>query len=92
MVMLNFDEKKGADNVEVGASGRPVRGRTVAGAVNHDMIDENGENCCVHTCAQCCVETEVVIGSQSYVNCVATFATFILCHHATNTVANYLLP
>ena len=97
MVKLKFDDKKGADNEEVGVSGRPDKprgaaGRIVAGAAaagNPDMIDEKGEYCCVHMCVQSCVETEVVIVSpstlaQSYVNCVATLATLVLCHFVIN--------
>ena len=63
---------------------RGAAGRTVAGAataVNPAMIDENGSFSCLHSCIQCCVETEMMIGSpstlaQSYVNCVATFVLF----------------
>ena len=63
--MLDFPEQMGADTVDVGVFGRPEKVPRVrrAAAVNPDMIDENGEYCCVHTCIQCCVETEVEIDS-----------------------------
>ena len=66
-------------NKACGAAGRTVAG--AAAAVNPAMIDENGSFNCLHSCVQCYIETEVVIGSpstlaQSYVNCVATFVLF----------------
>ena len=56
-------------------------GAAAAAAVNPAMIDENGSLNCLHSCVQCYIETEVVIGSpstlaQSYVICVATFVLF----------------